>query len=355
MISSVPRRVFRTVNRFLRVEAASSVVLLSAALGALIWANSPGAALYEALWHAPLSVGIGPWSASPSLHAWVNEGLMSVFFFVVGLEIRREMHEGVLASRRAATLPLVAAAAGVLVPAMIYLGIGSDEASRPGWAVPTATDIAFAVGVLALLGRSIPRAARVFLLAIAIVDDVVAVTVIAIFYSGGLDHGGLTLAGIVLGLLTPTLSRRGAVRLESLLHPWVAFGIMPLFAFANAGVALGGVDFGDAGVVKVTVATAAALVIGKPLGILLGSWLAVRSGWCRLPHGLSWSGVAIVGCLGGIGFTMSIFIATLAFADPVLLTAAKLGVLVASFAAGTIGLMLGIVLARGRPALAKRK
>ena len=377
MNQSFPGRVLHTLNRFLHIEAASSIVLLIAALAALVWANTPAAASYEALWHTPL-------------HFWVNEGLMTVFFLVVGMEIRREMREGVLASREAAVLPLAAAACGVLVPAALYLSLSPEAPARSGWAVPTATDIAFAVGVLALLGKSMPRAARVFLLAIAIVDDIVAIALIAILYSGGLSLSGValiaagvalvlvlqrrgvnsvlayipagvilwlglreagvhpTLAGVILGFMTPAASPAVAARVETFLHPWVAFAIMPIFAFANAGVRIDGTILGDAAAMGIAVSTGVALLIGKPIGILLGSWLAVRSGWCRLPKGLGWTGVIVVGCLGGIGFTMSIFIATLAFADATLLNAAKAGVLIGSFAAGIAGLALGLAARKRR-------
>jgi NhaA family Na+:H+ antiporter len=431
----VAERVFDALDRFLRVEAAGGVVLLIAAAVALAWANSPAAAAYEHLWHAPVTFRIADYVISEPLHFWINDALMTVFFLVVGMEIRREMHEGALASVQLAALPLVAALSGVLVPAFIYLAF-DDGTLRQGWAVPTATDIAFALGVLALLGRAISSSIRVFLLAIAIIDDIAAVAIIAVFYSGGLDYSGLviagmavllvlglqhvgigsayayilpgailwygilrtgvhpTLAGVVLGLLTPVRATRTreqpldataralaevdrraqderedahalidplkqlrlaqreivppVVRVEAALHPWVAYGVMPLFALANAGVNIGGLDFsGGAGVGLVT-GIVAALLLGKPLGIFVGSWVAVRAGWCRLPDGLTWRGVLLAGLLGGIGFTMSIFIATLAFDDDALLSAAKLGVLIASVVAGAAGLVFGFTRVRHR-------
>lgn len=386
-------RAFAALARFLHIEAVSGVVLLLAAAIALIWANSPASASYHALWHAPLTLGVGPYVSVQSLHFWINDALMAVFFLVVGMEIRREIHEGALASLKLAALPLAAALGGVLVPALIYVALNTDPTTLRGWAVPTATDIAFAVGVLALLGRSIPGNVRVLLLALAIIDDIVAVLIIAVFYSGGLDFSGLlvaglgllmvlglqhigigsawayvvpgavlwlgllqtgahpTLAGVVLGLMTPVLPVRmrgqaPVIRVQMALHPWVAYGVMPLFALANAGVTLDGVDLGSGGAQAVTLGVVLALVLGKPLGVVGASWLAVRLGLCRLPSGVTWSGVGLVGLLAGIGFTMSIFIATLAFDDAQLLGAAKLGVLLASLLAAVLGLSWGFLQAR---------
>lgn len=425
-------KAFSALEHFLHIEAVSGIVLLLAAAIALIWANSPAAESYEHLWHLPLGFSLGDFSVSHSLHFWINDALMTVFFLVVGMEIRREIHDGALANLRQASLPIAAALGGVAVPALVYLALSGSAELRSGWAVPTATDIAFAVGVLALLGKSIPGCVRIFLLALAIIDDVIAVLIIALFYSGGLDPTGFliagaglllvlglqaigigsawayvlpgallwfgllhtgahpTLAGVVLGLLTPVLPARGeapldcashalqefaertrngesdaqqllqpvrrlrqaqrellppVVRVQLALHPWVAYGIMPLFALANAGVNLDGIDLSGGGM-SVMLGVALALVLGKPLGILLVSWLLVRLGWCRLPKGMSWSWLGLIGVLAGIGFTMSIFIATLAFVDPSLLGAAKLGVLLASALAACLGLTLGGLLVR---------
>jgi NhaA family Na+:H+ antiporter len=424
-------RAFSKIEHFLHIEAVSGIVLLAAAALALIWANSPAAASYHHLWHMPLTIGIGDWQVSQSLHFLINDGLMTVFFLVVGMEIRREIHEGALSSLRQATLPMAAALGGVVVPALIYLALNREAPGSNGWAVPTATDIAFAVGVLALLGRSIPGNVRVFLLALAIIDDIAAVLIIALFYSGGLNYEGLaiialgivmvlalqrigigsayayvlpgvvvwagllltgahpTLAGVVLGLMTPVVSARlrerpqdtlarvaqelsdampaqdpnrwtqplrqlriaqrellpPVTRVQLALHPWVAYGVMPLFALANAGVSLGGADLASAGQ-PILFGVLLALVLGKPLGVISVSWLAVRFGWCELPPGVSWGGVCLVGLLAGIGFTMSIFIAMLAFADANLLEAAKLGVLAASLVSAVLGLAWGAVYAR---------
>jgi NhaA family Na+:H+ antiporter len=373
--------------RFISVEAMSGVVLLAAAALALAWANSPWAGAYEALWHLKLGLGVAEYLPAHDLHFWVNDGLMSVFFLVVGLEIRREMHDGALSDPRVATLPIVAAVGGVVIPALLYLLFNMDPAARRGWAIPTATDIAFAVGVLSLIGNAVPPALRMLLLTLAIIDDIAAILVIAFVYSSGIAVGGLlivaagvlgvlllqrlgvqaalayvlpgavvwfgmlragmhpTLAGVLLGLLTPATSAFGrespVVRVEAMLHPWVAFGVMPLFALANAGVSLQGVDLSAAAPLAVGAGIVSGLVLGKPIGIVLAAIAAVRLQWCALPEGVRWTHMVLIGLLGGIGFTMSIFIANLAFDDPALLAAAKFAVLVASALAATLGLLLG--------------
>ncbi|MBC3483431.1 Na+/H+ antiporter NhaA [Pseudomonas sp. SWRI77] len=428
------QRAFANLERFLHIEAVSGVVLLISAIAALVWANSPAAASYEALWHTAVSFGIGSHVVSQSLHFWINDGLMTIFFLVVGMEIRREIHEGALSSLRQATLPMAAALGGVAVPALLYLGFNHQAPQQNGWAVPTATDIAFAVGVLALLGKSIPSNIRVFLLALAIIDDIIAVLIIAFFYSGGLDYSGFavagvglamviglqkigvgsayayilpgavtwggilmtgahpTLAGVILGMMTPVVAmpmrerpldaigrftgeligsakapEQGVnelidplkrlrlaqrellppvVRIQSALHPWVAYAIMPLFALANAGVNLQGIDLSSDAPHWVMLGIGIALVAGKPLGVLSVSWLMVRLGWCTLPAGVTWTGVTLIGLLAGIGFTMSIFIATLAFADASLLGAAKVGVLCGSVISAVLGVAWGILSVR---------
>lgn len=418
--------------RMLHIEAMSGIVLLIAAAIALIWANSPWAASYFATWHAPLALTLGPWTWSTDLHFFVNDVLMTIFFLVVGMEIRREMYNGALADVRQALLPIIAALGGVVVPALIYVALARGDAQLlNGWAIPTATDIAFAVGVLALLGKSIPGPLRIFLLALAIIDDIVAVLIIAFFYSGGLDYSGFgialvglvmvlllnrmgiasawayvvpgailwlgllhtgahpTLAGVVLGLMTPVAMRpaqqhhldvalhalgrirshaqRGqfevdvlhhelrvattaqrdllppVFRLPALLHPWVAFGVMPIFALANAGVQFGGMDLAATGPHTVFWGVLLALVLGKPLGVFLATFLAVKSGVSPLPEGINWRGVLLVGLLAGIGFTMAIFVGGLAFSDEALLSAAKLGILAASATAAIVGLLYGFM------------
>jgi NhaA family Na+:H+ antiporter len=388
------------LERFLRIEAASGLVLLACTAVALFWANSPVADSYRQLWDTRFTAETGAASISWTLQFVVNDVLMTVFFLVVGMEIRREMHAGALASLRVALLPLAAAVGGICVPALIYLSIVNESSLSGGWAVPTATDIAFAAGVLAMLGKSVPVAVRVFLLALAVIDDVAAVLIIAMFYSGGIDVRGLlvgsfalvliacmrrlnvgsaaaylvpgavlwvgmliagihpTLAGVVLGLLTPAaaVQRAGTLdddvapvtRIQELLHPWVAFGIMPLFALANAGVTFGALRWDDETARALIISVTLALVVGKPLGIFLGSWVAVRLRWCDLPSAMSWYSVWVVGCLGGIGFTMSIFIAMLAFEDTHLLNTAKIGVITASVIAAGAGLLLGRSLTRER-------
>ncbi|SFN17735.1 sodium/proton antiporter, NhaA family [Bradyrhizobium sp. Rc3b] len=418
-----------TLHRFLHVEAVSGLALLVAAAAALFWANSTAAHSYHVFWNLPFAIGLGEHVFSQSLHFWVNDVLMTAFFLVVGMEIRREVHEGALSRLDQAVLPLVAAAGGVLVPALIYLSLNNDPARGHGWAVPTATDIAFAVGVLALLGRKIPVNVRVFLLALAIIDDIIAVLIIAVFYTESLQWGGFviaasgilgvlafqrvgigaalpylvpglliwggffiagvhpTLAGVVLGLMTPArplamreppldvasralgqlktsdamkegdphslqqalrdlhVARREILppvsRVQMALHTWVAYGVMPIFALANAGVSITGTDDLPAASLLVMMGTALALIAGKPLGVIGATWIAVRSGFCRLAPGVSWGGVLLVGLLAGIGFTMSIFISMLAFSNEDLLRAAKLGVLLGSVIAATLGLGWG--------------
>ncbi len=381
--------------RFISVEALSGVVLLIAAALALAWANSPWAASYAALWHLPLSFGIARYLPDHDLHFWVNDGLMTVFFLVVGLEIRREMHDGSLSDPRVATLPIIAAVGGVLVPALVYVAVNHAPDTRAGWAIPTATDIAFAVGILSLCGKGVPSALRMLLLTLAIIDDIAAILVIAFFYSSGIDYAGLilvaaavalvlvmqrlgirsalfyvlpgalawfgmlragmhpTLAGVILGLLTPATANFGRHRcvdptalapvqqIEAQLHPWVAYGIMPLFALANAGVSLAGVNLSSGRPLSVASGIVAGLVLGKPVGIVLAAFAAVGLKLCTLPEGVTWRHMLVLGLLGGIGFTMAIFISNLAFEDDVLLASAKFAVLVASGLAAVLGLILG--------------
>ncbi|WP_269901957.1 Na+/H+ antiporter NhaA [Paenalcaligenes faecalis] len=418
------------VSRLVHIEAFGGVVLILAAVVALIWANSSYSQGYHDFWNQTIGFQLGDFSMSDSLHFWVNDALMTVFFLVVGMEIRREIHQGALSDFRQASLPLAAAAGGVAIPALIYVALNMDPTLSSGWAVPTATDIAFAVGVLALLGKSIPSNVRILLLAVAIIDDIVAVLIIAFFYSGGLDYSGFwyvllgivlvitwqrlgiasayayvipgavlwfgvlktgahpTLAGVILGLMTPVYARplledplvqveknmhlirqqsespdadevvllqsidniRHAqremlppvARVQMQLHPWVSFLVMPIFALANAGVSFQGIDVSTGGAQTVMLGVICALVIGKPLGIFVACRLAVALRVCQLPEGVSWSGVLLIGLLAGIGFTMSIFIGTLAFNDVALLGAAKLGVLTASLSAAIIGLLWGV-------------
>jgi NhaA family Na+:H+ antiporter len=419
------QRFIAPVERFLAIEAASGIVLMVVAAAALVWANSPWRVAYSDLWHIPIGFTLGSFLFERDLHFWINDGLMTVFFFVVGLEIRREIHSGELSEVRRAALPLAAALGGMLVPALIFLALNVGRPSAVGWAVPVATDIAFAVGALALLGKRVTPALRILLLALAVIDDVGAIVVIALFYStdiaamgfavlglgilaifvmqllgvrsplayvvpgvviwAGAYIGGIhpTLAGVIVGVMTPVkawygadefldqtdagvrslrsngvpddrtllphldtlrVANREAVspieRLQHALHGWVAFGIMPLFAFANAGVPLGQISFdGDAKWVFWGVTLG--LTIGKPLGIVTVSWLAARSGVAALPTGVRWSHVTVVGLAGGIGFTMALFIAQLAFATGPVLETAKFAILCGSGLAGILSLFAG--------------
>jgi Na+:H+ antiporter, NhaA family len=421
------RRLLAPVQAFLAIEAASGILLIAATAAALIWANSPWRDGYHALWHTPIGLAVGDWVAVHSLHFWINDVLMTVFFFVVGLEIRREIACGELSTPRRAALPLAAALGGMLAPAAIYAAFNHGGAGAAGWGIPMATDIAFAVGVLALLGRRVPGALRVLLLALAVIDDIGAILVIAIFYSSGVSGDGFliaglgvagvavlqrigvrrpalylpvavvvwagfyaagvhpTLAGVVLGLLTPArawLGRDGFVaavapRLERAtqveshelladldaveaaqreavppteylihrLHGLVAFVIMPVFALANAGVGLDGVELTGAAV-PVVLGVVLGLVVGKAIGIALACVASVRIGLAVRPGGASWRGIAVVGVVGGIGFTMSLFIAQLAFPPGPLLEAAKLGILIGSGVAAVLGLVIGRVVLR---------
>lgn len=414
------RRLLQPLARFLEIESASGLVLLVCTVVALVIANSPWAHAWETFWHTEARLGVGDWELRASLAHWVNDGLMTVFFFLVGLEIKRELVEGELRSLRKAALPILAAVGGMLAPAAIYLLLQGRGEGQRGWGIPMATDIAFAVGVLTLLGKRVPVGLKIFLLALAIADDIGAILVIALFYAGDLSlpslglaalgvavvfgmsrlgvrsvvvyvlagagiwlamfHSGIhpTIAGVVLGLMTParawieglsltevmldtvdrldgeverthTHGRSRLVgdftriaretlspleRLETSLHPWVAFGIMPIFALANAGVALQP----QAATHGVALAVAAGLVLGKPLGIVLFSWVAVRLGLAQLPVGVNWKAIIGAGCLGGIGFTMSLFIAGLALEDT-LLDAGKIGTLTASAISAAVGLV----------------
>ena len=388
------RRVRRPLDRFLRLEAASGILLLVTAAIALLWANSPLAPHYHALWQTSLGVTVGGVDATRPLSWWVNDVLMVLFFFVVGLEIRREVAFGELATWRRAALPAAAALGGMLAPAAMYVALADAPEARAGWGVPMATDIAFAVGVLTLLGRRAPPALRVLLLALAVIDDLGAILVIALFYSTGIAPLGLavagaglsaivlmqrlgvgatlayvapavvvwggiysagvhpTIAGVLVGLLTPVRAPDGteppAQRLIHALHPWVAFGVMPVFALANAGVHIDG-GLGDGPAAVVTLAVMVGLVLGKPAGVLAACALVLRLRLATLPIGLTWAHLAVLGVVAGIGFTMSLFVAQLAFADATLLTAAKLGVLVASGVAALTGLALGFALLRDTP------
>lgn len=432
------RRVRAPVERFLAIEASSGILLLGVACVALLWANSPWADLYERIWHTRFGLSFGPWTFERDLHFWINDALMTVFFFLAGLEIRREIHQGELSQLRRAALPLVAALGGMLAPAIIYAALNHGHPSHVGWGIPMATDIAFAVGALALLGKRVPPALRILLLALAVIDDVGAILVIAIFYSSdlqiagfglvvfgllllalwrslgvrsawayllpgaviwaGMYFGGIhpTLAGVVLGLLTPARPWLGAAfffarsaqgveryqssvfaderlllheldesrraqreavspvdSLQHALHRWVAYGIMPLFALANAGVPLGHAELDTAGL-RVFWGVSLGLVLGKPIGILCLSWLTTRLGVTALPTGIGYRQLGVVGIVAGIGFTMALFVAQLAFppgAHPsaALLETSKLAIITGSAVAAVLSVVAGRFLLSTQP------
>jgi NhaA family Na+:H+ antiporter len=367
------------LERFFQIEASSGVALVLATAAALLWANSPGALSYQHLWELPVPVGAGGLKFVRSLHFWISDGAMALFFLLVGLEVRRERRDGALADVKVAFLPVAAALGGVIVPALLFTALNPDPGSMRGWAVPTATDIAFAIGLLQLLGPRVPPELRVLLLTIAIVDDIAAILIIAFFYAGGIGLEGLLIAcvgivglemlragrlpsvsayvlagvivwigllragvhpavaGFIVGLCIPAPS---ADRLEQRLHPWVAFGVMPLFALANAGVAVASVRFQSVTTQAVVAGIVAGLVLGKPLGIMLMSCACIRLRWCSLPAGVDGKRLLVIACLAGIGFTMALFISDLAFADE-RLAAAKLAIVLASGIAGLIGLCIG--------------
>ena len=413
------RRLLRPLQEFMGIEAASGVVLMICAALALAWANSPWAGSYERLFHTEIAVVVGELSLRASLLHWINDGLMAIFFFVVGLEIKRELFEGELSSARKAALPVAAALGGMALPALIYLAFTAGGPGAAGWGVPMATDIAFALGVLALLGDRVPPALKVFVAAFAIADDIGAVVVIALFYSTDIDLRALaiglcvlllalvanwrgvrqpliyallgvvlwieffdsgvhaTVAGLLLALTIPDRARiepadflargrevlgrfgeagdetgrKDAVhtleraceqvqapsrRIEHALQPWVSFVVMPLFALANAGVPLHAGAFAELGQ-SIALGIFFGLVIGKPLGVTLASWLAVRAGLGAAPEATTWRQLQGAGWLGGVGFTMALFIAGLAFPDPAQLATAKLAILSASLLAGLVG------------------
>ena len=427
--SPLIERVLGPFQRFFSTATAGGIVLLACTAVALAWANSPWADAYHHLWEVPVTVGAPGVGLTLSLHHWVNDGLMAVFFFLVGLEIKREVLVGELATRRSAALPVAAALGGMMAPALLYTAVNAGGPGAAGWGVPMATDIAFALGILALLGDRVPTGLRVFLAALAIADDLGAVLVIAFFYTAQIDWAALggaalvlgallalnragarrpltyvllgvvlwlfvlasgvhaTIAGVLLALTIPArtrinedeflaraeaslarfraadepgstvLTNRGhqealqalesaadaaqapLQRMEHALHGFVAFVVMPIFALANAGLPLGG-GVAAAARSPVALGVALGLLVGKPLGITLASWLAVRAGAADLPAGVAWRHVHGAGWLGGIGFTMSLFVAGLAFDSPAALDTAKLGVLGASVCAGLVGYTL---------------
>jgi len=421
----VPRRVVRPLQEFLQTSTASASLLLVAVIVALLWANSPWKAGYEALFSTELAISFGSLvDLDKDLHFWVNDGLMALFFLVVGMEIKREVVSGELRRLRVATLPILAALGGMVVPALLYVAIAGGGPASRGWGIPMATDIAFALGVLALASAFASPSLRPLLLTLAIVDDIGAILVIAIFYTGGVEalpllasfaivgliaianavhirfllvyvvlgaalwyatyESGIhpTIAGVVLGLLVPAapfqrpavvseearktadrtsdaradadeeahwwlrlawLSREAVsplARTEHALLPWTSFVILPVFALANAGVELSISTFTESLTSPVTIGVFLGLVLGKPLGVLAGAFLAIRSGLGRLASDVGWGDLAGMGTTAGIGFTVALFIAELAFTDPLLLEEAKIAILAASLVAGVAGYLI---------------
>ncbi|MBA0195690.1 Na+/H+ antiporter NhaA [Pectobacterium brasiliense] len=382
------------IRRFIRLDAAAGVMLMMTTVLAIAFANwSVTAAGYQQFLMMPVEMRFGALEINKNLLLWINDGLMAIFFLLIGLEVKRELVEGTLASRQQAMLPLAAAVGGMMFPALLFLLFnGNDEATRAGWAIPAATDIAFAIGVLTLLGKRVPAGLKVFLLALAIIDDLGAILIIALFYTQQIFWPALggavlaiaalaymnrqqvgktsayllvgivlwvcilkcgvhaTLAGVIVGFFIPLRTSNGesspATTLEHGLQTWVAFLIIPLFAFANAGIVLQGIVL-EKLFSPLSLGIAAGLLIGKPLGITLFSWLTIRLGYARLPAGVHFSQIVAVSVLCGIGFTMSIFITLLAFSggDAELITYAKLGILLASGLAALLGyLALRVVL-----------
>jgi NhaA family Na+:H+ antiporter len=372
---------------FVQHEAAGGLVLMVAALAALIASNSPLAWLYDRFLDTPVGVRVGPLALDKPLLLWINDGLMVVFFLLVGLEIKRELLRGELSTFGQALLPALAAAGGMAVPAAIYAAINAgDPAALRGWAIPTATDIAFSVGVLALLGTRVPSSLKVFLLALAIIDDLGAIVIIALFYTEQLSWSMLapaavgaavlwalnargvtrtapyvlvgvfiwvcvlksgvhaTLVGVIVALAIPLKSATPEQpslleQLEESLHPWVAFAVLPLFAFANAGVSLQGLSLARL-LEPVPLGIAAGLFPGKAIGILGATWIAVAAGLAQKPAGTSWAQIAGLAILGGIGFTMSLFIGVLAFPDPAHAAQLRLGVLAGSLTSAVVGYLV---------------
>ena len=371
------------LREFLRTESASGVLLVAASVVAMLWANIASAS-YEAIWATPLPIAVGAWSLDLDLRHWINDAAMALFFFVVGLEIKRELVDGELRERRHAALPVLAAAGGMVVPALVYLGFSGTGPAARGWGIPMATDIAFAVGVLALVAPRAPLGLKVFLLSVAIVDDIGAIAIIALFYSAGIAPHWLllgavallvfaatwrlpqtrwrsaallsfavavwllvhesgvhaTIAGALLGLLVPARAPTPdtpAERLEHVCHPPASFLIVPAFALANAGIALGTISTGDALASPVFIGVFLGLVVGKTAGITGAVVLATRLGVASLPRGVTSTQLLGVAALGGIGFTVSLFITQLAFFDAAHAGSAKLGVFGASVCAAAIG------------------
>ncbi|WJV66313.1 Na+/H+ antiporter NhaA [Pectobacteriaceae bacterium CE70] len=376
------------LRRFTSLDAAAGVTLIAATLLALVMANTSfTVAAYQYFLELPVVFKLGALEINKSLLLWINDGLMAIFFLMIGLEVKRELISGTLASRSQALLPVAAAIGGMVFPALIFLLFNAyDDQTRAGWAIPAATDIAFAVGILVLLGKRVPPGLKVFLLALAIIDDLGAIIVIAIFYTHQIYWPALagallavlaltymnqqnvlktsayllvgivlwvcilksgihaTLAGVIVGFFIPLQASDGkpspATSLEHGLEIWVSFLIIPLFAFANAGIGLKGIELENL-FSPLVAGICAGLLLGKPIGISLCSWLVIKLGFAKLPVGVNFRQVMAVSILCGIGFTMSIFITLLAFSggDSAFILYAKLGILLASLVAAVLGYM----------------
>ncbi|GKX60399.1 Na+/H+ antiporter NhaA [Leminorella grimontii] len=375
------------LRQFLKLEASGGILLILAAIVAMVMANSPLRMAYESFLHIPIVVQVASLDLSNSLAHWINDGLMAVFFLVIGLEVKKELIEGSLAGRDKAMFPVVAAVGGMVLPALLYLAFNAgDEVTRSGWAIPAATDIAFALGVMALLGSRVPTSLKAFLMALAIIDDLGAIVIIALFYTKTLSGAALagaaltivamvlmnrrgvgnkvaymaagavlwvfmlksgvhaTLAGVITGFFIPLSGKENSRPLDSLihqLHPWVTFLILPLFAFANAGVSLSGVTLSSLGGV-LPLGIIVGLVVGKPLGIFGFCWLALKARLVSLPPSVNLKLIFPVSVLCGIGFTMSIFISSLAFEGmgEEYMTYSRLGILIGSTLAAVLGYAL---------------
>ena len=379
-------KAFGRIQDFMRLETSGGIILMIAAVFAMIIANTPLATAYDAILGTYIKVGIGSFEIAKPAILWINDGLMAIFFFLVGLEIKREVLVGELSSFDKAILPIMAAIGGMAVPGLIFAIInwGTPE-NLNGWAIPTATDIAFALGILALIGSRAPVALKIFLLAIAIIDDLGAIVIIAVFYTSELSTNALTismlgfaaavalncmgvqrtapyllvgivmwvfvlksgvhatLAGVLIALTIPLKPKDGddalLYKMEHGLHPWVAFLILPVFAFANAGVNFTGIGIDDL-LQPLTLGIAVGLFLGKQIGVFLATWIGVKSGIAQLPGNITWRHVYGVACLTGVGFTMSLFIGSLAFGAADEMNAVRLGVVLGSVLSGLFGYVL---------------
>ena len=385
-------RAARSLRDFLKQESAGGIVLMAAAAIAVLWANSPASDTYFAMLDTTVTAKVGGTGVEKSALLWINDGLMALFFLLVGLEVKREVLVGQLSSWQQSSLPIFAALGGMAAPALVFVAINlGSPGNLQGWAIPAATDIAFALGILALLGSRVPVALKALLLAVAVIDDIGAIAIIALFYTPGVDLSMLgaaavvlallatfgafrvgssipyavlgvalwyfvlksgvhaTLAGVAIAMCIPMIDRKGNAKLEHWehgLHSWVAFLVVPIFALANAGVSFEGME-PAALLAPLPLGIALGLLIGKQVGILGLAWLAVKSGIARLPEGVGWLQVWGLSLIAGIGFTMSLFIGNLAFVDPAQINAVKLGVLSGSIIAALLGVL---ILLRGRRA-----